>query len=148
MRGCFSKITWMIAVGCGASLLGTAAHAAMLFTTSSDFTGWAADTATNTAGPSTTFDYDANTTNGAGNNPGNSGSTLGAGQTSAGGSLQTSWSSAVGNYGTLTYSPSEHFNPSFMAAIDPRANWRGTELVFLDFSPLPAMATGWRPAAK
>jgi hypothetical protein len=122
MRGSISKTALMIAAAGGLTLLGNNARATVLFTTSSDFTGWSPATASsvaiNTVGPSTN-DVDGSTTNGAGNDPGNSGGTLGAGQTSPGGSLQMTWNATVGNFNSLATAPGEVFNPAFMAAIDP-----------------------------
>ena len=117
--GGYSKCALAIAVGSAFTLLGAQARATVLFTTSSDFTGWTPNTGTNTAAASTTIDVDGATINGAGNDPGNSGGTLFAGQTSTGGSLQMTWSPAVGNFGVLAFAPGEAFNPGFMAAIDP-----------------------------
>ncbi len=116
--GGYSKFALTLAVGAGSSLLGAQARAGVLFATSSDFTGWSPSGA-NTAAASTTIDLDGTTINGAGNDPGNSGGTLFAGQTSTGGSLQMTWTPDLKNFGTLAFSPGEAFNPGFMAAIDP-----------------------------
>ena len=90
-----------------------------LFTTSSDWTGWTAGYAsTSTASTSTSYDSDGVTVNGLGNNPGNSGSTLGAGASSTGGSIQITNTGTLG-YTELAYSPGEAYNQAFMSAIDP-----------------------------
>ena len=116
--GRLSKFALTIAVASVFPLLGADARAAVLFATSSDFTGWT-PSSTNTATTSTATDLDGVTINGAGNDPGNSGGSLFAGQTSTGGSLQLTWTAGVGNFGTLAFAPGEAFNPGFMAAIDP-----------------------------
>jgi hypothetical protein len=104
----------------GLGVLAATSRAAVLFTTSSDFTGWGlGGTATDSTVTTSALDFDGGTINGAGNNPGNSGSTLGAGQTSTGGSLQLTWGPNTGNFNVIAFAPGEAFNPSFMAAIDP-----------------------------
>ncbi len=104
----------------GAGIVALAAPSAlantMLFTTSSDWTGWTAGNGTPAV--STTYDSDGITINGAGNNPGNSGGSINVGGTSAGGSLQITDSNNLG-YGTLAYSPGEAYNQALMTAIDP-----------------------------
>jgi hypothetical protein len=104
------------------------AQSTMLFTTSSDFTGWTGGNDGNanpiTAASSTAYDFDGSTVNGAGNNPGNSGSSINVGGSSTGGSLQLTDTesnnpgSSLG-YSTLAYSPGEAYNSAFMTAIDP-----------------------------
>ena len=118
--GGYSKFALTIAVGAVCTLAAAQAHAGVLFTTSSDFTGWSpSGSNTNTVAPSTAVDLDGATINGAGNDPGNSGGTLFAGQTSTGGSLQMTWNAGVGSFGTLAFASGEAFNPGFMSAIDP-----------------------------
>jgi hypothetical protein len=97
-----------------------------LFSTYSDFTGWAnsdnggpPSANPSTVGPSSAWDYDGSTINGAGNNPGNSGGSINVGGSSAAGSLSVTWGSSVGSYGYPAFSPGEAYNPSFMHTIDP-----------------------------
>lgn len=118
MRG----ISWIkcatlaAAVGLSAAAY-TPARGQVLFTTTSDFASWSVDSPAVSAIPSVTYDYDGSTTNGMGNNPGNSGASINAGGTSAGGSLALTTNGMA--YGTLAYSPGEAYNPYFMSAIDP-----------------------------
>ncbi len=111
----------VLSIGILAIALPLAANAqTTLFTTTSDFTGWGnSGSGGSTVGPSTAFDYDGSTINGAGNNPGNSGSSINVGGTSTGGSLSLQWDHTVGNYNGIAYSPGEAYNPAFMSAIDP-----------------------------
>jgi hypothetical protein len=88
----------------------------MLFTTTSDFTGWTAGSGTPAVVSS--YDSDGVLINGAGNNPGNSGSSINVGGTSTGGSMQLSDPSNLG-YNVLAYSPGEAYNQAFMTAVDP-----------------------------
>jgi PEP-CTERM motif len=77
-----------------------------LFTTADDFTGWGTGSAT--PAPSTAYDFDGSTTNGAGNY------TTGTGTA---GSLQLT--TATPGYGNLANLPGEAGNSAFMSAIDP-----------------------------
>jgi hypothetical protein len=89
-----------------------------LFSTYSDFTGWSGSAGAS-AGPSSDWDYDGSTINGAGNNPGNTGSSINPGGSSPVGSLGITWASSAGNYNNLAFSPGEAYNKSFMHTIDP-----------------------------
>jgi hypothetical protein len=91
-----------------------------LFTTTSDFTGWSPDT--NGKGvataSSTAYDWDLDTVNGLGNNPGNSGGSINPGGISPAGALQITANGNMG-FSSLAFSPGEAYNPFFMTAIDP-----------------------------
>jgi hypothetical protein len=100
-----------------ALMIASSASAQMLYTTTSDFAGWTANSPATSATPSVTYDYDGSTTNGNGNNPGNTGASINPGGTSAGGSLALT-TTGMG-YGTLAYSPGEAYSTSFMHTIDP-----------------------------
>jgi hypothetical protein len=110
------KLLMGIGMGLGAASM---AHGQVLFTTTSDFTGWSASGKGSAVAPSTAFDSDGSTTNGLGNDPGNSGATLNAGATSPGGSLDIKPDGTALGFNTLAFSPGEGFNSGFMSAIDP-----------------------------
>jgi PEP-CTERM motif len=111
-----SRLKLLLGAGIGLSMA-SFAHGQTLFTTVSDFTGWSASGDASSVGPSTAYDFDGSTTNGLGNNPGNSGSSINVGGASAGGSLQINATTLSYNY--LAFSPGEAYNPAFMSAIDP-----------------------------
>jgi hypothetical protein len=83
-----------------------------LFSTYSDFTGWGNAGSGSTVAPSSDWDYDGSTINGAGNS-GN------VGGSSPGGSLAITWAPSVTSFNVIAFSPGEAFNPAFMQAIDP-----------------------------
>jgi hypothetical protein len=93
------------------------AHGQILFTTVSDFTGWTANSPGTGATASSAYDFDGTTSNGLGNNPGNSGPSINPGGASTGGSMLVSFSSL--GYSELAFSPGEHYNNYFMSAVDP-----------------------------
>jgi hypothetical protein len=108
------KIILGLVAGIG---IGMASHASaqVLYTTTSDFTGWSTDapTVVSSAQPSSAWDFDGSTTNGLGNaTPG----------TSPGGSLAlTVVPSASGQYTGVSSSPGlAYVNPA-LQAIDPGA---------------------------
>lgn len=96
-------------LGAGIALgMASFAHGQILYTTTSDFSGWTINSPGTGATASTAFDYDGGTTNGLGNNvPG----------TSTGGSLYVSASSM--GYSELAFAPNVAYNDAFMHAIDP-----------------------------
>ena len=102
------------AIGLG---LASFAHGQVLFTTVSDFTGWTANSPGLTSTASSAYDYDGSTSNGLGDNPGNSGASINPGGTSAPGSLNLTFSSL--GYSELAFTPGEHYNNYFMSAVDP-----------------------------
>ncbi len=106
------KLTLAASVGLLAFVMQSASGQTTLFTTYSDFTGWAGSGGVggSTVNPvtSTIFDYDNSIINGAANTPG----------TSGGGSLEIQNNSA-GNYNAMAYSYGFGFNQAAMTAIDP-----------------------------
>jgi hypothetical protein len=111
------RLQLLLGIGIGLGLT-TFAHGQAIFTTVSDFTGWTASAPATAVTASTAWDYDGSTTNGLGNNPGNSGSSINVGGTSTGGSLQITASTNLG-FSELAFSPGEAYNNSFMQAFDP-----------------------------
>jgi len=104
------KLLLGAAIGLGIS---SYAHGQVLFTTVSDFTGWSTDdpSAVSSATPSSAWDFDGSTTNGAGN------PTAG---TSAGGSLALTVVPGQGGvYSGVSSSPSIAYVNSAMQLIDP-----------------------------
>jgi autotransporter-associated beta strand protein len=88
-----------------------------LFTTTSDFTGWTVSNSSvvNTTEPTTSFDFDGSTTNGAGN-------ATTPGGTSTGGSLEIdTGSNSLGTYSAIVQSPDLSNNQTFLSAFDPGA---------------------------
>jgi autotransporter-associated beta strand protein len=94
-----------------------AAQNTTLFTTTSDFTGWVLDDAgrVNSVAPTTAYDFDLSTTNGAGNssNPG--------GASTAGALSIDTTGKAVGGYGNIVETPDLSNNQTFLSAFDPGA---------------------------
>jgi hypothetical protein len=89
------------------------AHAdggSVLYTTVSDFTGWATNGPATSVASSTAWDWDGATTNGLANpNPG----------TSDGGSLAISYGGSGPYYGPIADSPGFAYLPAAMAVVDP-----------------------------